>query len=197
MSGQPDDYTVVGLDLSLTGAGFAAIQSETAIEGFEVPRFITKTFESAGATKDPIDKRIRRIENQADEIVDEVVNLFEFPDLVCIEDMPYGAQGAGTVDRTGLWWLVLTKIRRRLSCRIVLVNVSTVKTYATGRGNKVGKDEVMLAIARRYQDAPITNNNEADAFALAAIGKRLLGEPIEESLPQTHLRAMDKVALPT
>lgn len=191
-----DIHTVVGLDLSLTGAGFAAIQSQSAVEmGFDAPRFITKTFSTAGKTTDSIAVRAERIEGMAHAIVDELVNLFEFPDLVCLEDMPYGAQGAGTVDRTGLWWLVVTQIRRRLACPIILVNVSTVKIYATGRGNKVGKDEVMLAIARRYPDAPITNNNEADAFVLAAIGKRLLGEPIEESLPQTHLRAMDKLSL--
>lgn len=191
-----DTHTVVGLDLSLTGAGFAAIQSKDAAECGS-PRLLTKTFASSGATKDPITKRAGRIEKMADEIVDEVGNLIDFPRLICLEDMPYGAQGAGTVDRTGLWWLVITKIRRRFYVPIVLVNVSTVKIYATGRGNKVGKDEVMLAIARRYQDAPITNNNEADAFVLAAIGKRLLGEPIEDSLPQTHLRAMDKVVLPS
>jgi crossover junction endodeoxyribonuclease RuvC len=189
-----DIHTVVGLDLSLTGAGYAAIQNRDATECGS-PRFITKTFASAGATKDSIAKRAERIEKMADEIVDEISNLIDFPRLICLEDMPYGARGAGTVDRTGLWWLVVTKIRRRFYIPIILVNVSTVKIYATGRGNKVDKDEVVLAIARRYRDAPITNNNEADAFTLAAIGKRLLGEPIEESLPQTHLRAMDKLSL--
>lgn len=32
---------------------------------------------------------------------------------------------------------------------------------------------------------------------LAAMGARNLGSPIEESLPQSHLRALEKVAWPT
>ena len=32
-----------------------------------------------------------------------------------------------------------------------------------------------------------------DALVLAAIGARLLGEPIEDSLPASHLRALTKL----
>jgi Holliday junction resolvasome RuvABC endonuclease subunit len=78
----------------------------------------------------------------------------------------------------------------------VAVNVSKLKIYATGRGNKHEKDEVTVALIRRYADAPIQNNDEADATGLAMMGARLLGEPYEKSLPQTHLRAMEGLALP-
>ena len=68
--------------------------------------------------------------------------------------------------------------------------------YGTGKGN-AGKDEVMLATARRYTNqAEVANNDQADALVLAAMGARHLGAPIEESLPQSHLRALDKVAWP-
>ena len=39
--------------------------------------------------------------------------------------------------------------------------------------------------------------NQADAVALAAMGARLLGEPIEDALPKAHLDALAKLALPT
>ncbi|QUE25607.1 RuvC-like resolvase [Microbacterium phage SadLad] len=188
-------FSVAGLDLSLSGAGLAVIQSDFAVNS-EDERLITKTFSSEGHNDDPLATRIERLVGMADDIADEIAGLMEWPELVALEDMPYGAQGAGTVARTGLWWLVVERLHYRLGIPTMLVNVSTVKIYATGKGNKVGKDEVMLAVARRYPDAPITNNNEADAFTLAAIAARAKGAPIEESLPQTHLRAMDKVVLP-
>ena len=67
--------------------------------------------------------------------------------------------------------------------------------YATGKGN-AGKDEVLLAASRRYPHAPIVGNDDADAVVLAAIGARLLGEPVEDSLPKTHLDALAKLTLP-
>lgn len=188
-------YTVAGLDLSLTGAGLAVIQSDFGIDT-EAERFVLKTFRSEGHKTDPLLVRHQRIRGMADDIIGEITGLMEWPDLVALEDMPYGAQGAGTIDRTGLWWLVVDGLAKQY-IPTMLINVSTVKIYATGKGNKVGKDEVMLAVARRYANAPISNNDEADAFALAAIAARAKGEPLEEALPQTHLRAMDKVVLPT
>ena len=75
------------------------------------------------------------------------------------------------------------------------VPVGTIKKHATGKGN-AGKDEVLLAVSRRYPHAPIVNNDQADAVALAAMGARLLGEPVEDSLPKAHLDALAKIALP-
>lgn len=179
--------TVVGLDLSLTGAGIAIIRERGAYEvcryGYGLP--------SAA----PLGYRGNRIQLITRSIIGDIDNELAQPELVAIEDMPYGATGAGTIDRAGLWWAVVIDLQNR-GIPVVQVNVSTLKIYATGKGTKVGKDEVMLAIARRYPDAPIESNDEADAFALAAIAARALGQPIEESLPQTHLRAMDKVKLP-
>ena len=76
------------------------------------------------------------------------------------------------------------------------VPVGTIKKHATGKGN-AGKDEVLLAVSRRYPQAPIVNNDQADAVTLAAMGARLLGEPVEDSLPKAHLDALAKLALPT
>lgn len=178
--------TVVGLDLSLTGAGLAIIDGE---------RREVATYGHRLEAKASLLARGDRISLVAKSIIGDIDNELERPELVAIEDMPYGASGAGTVDRSALWWTVVIALQDR-GIPVVQVNVSTLKIYATGHGTGVGKDEVMLAVARRYPDVPITNNNEADAFALAAIAARAVGQPIEMALPQTRLRAMDKVKVP-
>lgn len=185
---------VVGLDLSLTGAGIAFIRDDEMVAAGE-PRFEVNTFGHELKKDATLKHRGDRIRYVADQISGLIDGEMERPDLIAIEDMPYGATGAGTIDRAALWWTVVNRLLR-WDLPVVQVNVSTLKIYATGKGTGVGKDEVMLAVARRYPDAPITNNNEADAFGLAAIAARLVGQPIE-TLPLTHLRAMDKLVLPT
>lgn len=186
--------SIIGLDLSLTGAGVAIIREEVADPALSArSRFEVHRYGYGLKADATLLDRGQRINHTANKVVSEVLR--SSPELVMIEDMPYGATGAGTIDRGALWWRVVIDLQV-MQVPIVQVNVSSLKIYATGKGNKIGKDEVMLAIARRYPDAPISSNDEADAFGLAAMGARLLGRPLEESLPQTHLRAMEKVKLP-
>ncbi len=54
----------------------------------------------------------------------------------------------------------------------------------------------ILAVAaaiRRYPAWDITGNDVGDAVVLAALGARLLGHPIDEPMPATHLRALAKL----
>lgn len=187
-------HTVVGLDLSLTGAGVGVIGIDTFTEKRDLR---VATYGRGGKTTETIEQRLERIERLADEIRDELLSTDLSPSLVTIEEMPYGAKGGSAFDRAGLWWAV---VRRCLALGIPVlgINVAKVKTYALGKGSGKGtdKDQVMAAAIRRYIDVPISNNNESDAFVLAAMGARLLGEPVEESLPQTHLRALDGLVLP-
>lgn len=183
-------FTLVGgLDLSLTGAGMAALgigddghfgYTQTAGYDLKKPTLLDE---------------LARIDFVRDAVLDFIDDFEGLPDLVAIEEMPYGASGKSTLDRATLWNdVVRGLVARRIP--FVRVNVSSLKIYATGKGNKVDKDEVMLAIARRYPDVAVANNNEADAFGLAAMAARKRGRPIEKSLPQTHLRAMEKVEEP-
>lgn len=188
------EHTVIGLDLSLTGAGVGAIQADWSIIDGE-PRYLTERYGRKGTRQDTLEGRFSRIEDIANSVRQFIVNELEStPHLAVIEDMPFGTPGGSTFDRAGLWWMVYQQLDR-LAIKTITMNVAKVKIYATGRGNKVDKDEVMLAVARRYPDAPIRNNDEADAFVLAAMGARLLGSPIEKSMPQTHLRALDGMEL--
>jgi crossover junction endodeoxyribonuclease RuvC len=76
-----------------------------------------------------------------------------------------------------------------------VVPPATLKTYATGKGN-ASKDAVLAAVVKRYPGWAVTGNDVADAVVLMAMGARLLGHPLESSLPQSHLRALDKLTLP-
>lgn len=194
-------HIVVGLDLSLTGAGVGVIDVAYAPGAVALSpterKFRVATHGRSGKTTETIDQRLNRIELLADQIGNVLTDTEWAPSLVAIEEMPYGAKGGSAFDRAGLWWAVVRRCRY-LGIPVLGVNVAKVKTYALGKGSgkDTDKDQVMAAAIRRYIDVPISNNNESDAFVLAAMGARLLGEPVEESLPQTHLRALDGLVLP-
>lgn len=78
----------------------------------------------------------------------------------------------------------------------LLVTPSQVKKFASGKGN-AGKDEVLLAVARRFPDVQIKNNNEADALVLAAIGAAVMGEPFIGVLTKYQQEVIEALRLGT
>jgi Holliday junction resolvasome RuvABC endonuclease subunit len=77
------------------------------------------------------------------------------------------------------------------------VNNQHIKIYATGKGSGQGSDkhDVMLAVERRYGHlVAIEDDNQADAFALLAMGRHKYGHPFSTMgggpIPQTHERAL-------
>jgi hypothetical protein len=166
---------VIGLDLSLTSTGLSDGSSTWLIT-------------SKGTKTATLDDRRGRLMALCEDAVCACIGAA----LVVVEGPSFGqARQGGQHDRAGLWWLVVADLGER----VVEVPPATLKTYATGRGN-ASKDEVLAAVVRRYPTVDVGNNNEADALVLAAMGARHLGHPIDD-LPQTHLRAMTKVAWPT
>lgn len=171
---------IVGLDLSLTATGVAMLAGE---------RTITKTIRSKGKADDGLATRALRLHN----LSLDILHIAATGDVVIIEQPAYGQTGGSHHDRSGLWWLVMDGLtvdaERELFAE---VTPQGVKMYATGKGN-ASKSEVLAAVIKRYPQADVANDNEADALVLAAIGARLAGAPVEDSLPATHLRAMEKV----
>jgi crossover junction endodeoxyribonuclease RuvC len=126
-----------------------------------------------------------------DRMVDRVMwqmNEWGQPDLIVMEGPSMQSKGRQHT-MAGYWWKAYAALAA--FAPVLIVPPTNRIIYATGNGNS-SKDEVMLAASRRYPDAPITNNDDADATVLAAIGARVMGRPID-SLPKTHLRALDKV----
>lgn len=180
-----------GLDLSLTGAGVAlAWRDHLGQEGVLHTRLST---DAAGYQLRP---RWARISGQADLVVERVCARGR-PDVVLVEGPAHGAAGGSAHDRSGLWWLV---VGRLVANGVPVVEVVTqhLKMYATGRGTKVSKDEVLAETARRYLALVphLSSNDEADAVTLAALGlHRVTGQPLV-ALPQTHTRALASVKWP-
>lgn len=169
--------TVIGLDLSLTSTGVARIDGSDAT----VARVVSKPAASTLAARSA---RLRSI-------AAKVTGMCAGAGLVVVEGPAYASKSGAAHDRAGYWWLVVAELTAT-GVPVVEVPPATLKVFATGRGN-AGKDDVLTAVVRRYPHVEFAGNDEADALVLAAMGCRLLGAPLEASLPQTHLRAMEKV----
>lgn len=155
-------FSVVGLDLSLTGTGIA-ILDEGGIR--------TVLISSKGKAGDSLAQRAARLTL----LFDQITNLIPERALVVIESPTPGSMGHQH-DRSGLWWQIVGYLHP--FNRVVEVSPSNLKKYATGKGN-AGKDEMLAAAIHRYPDAGVTNNNVADAAHLMAMGARHMGRPQE------------------
>lgn len=155
----------LGLDLSLTAAGWAVVR-ETGIECGLV--------KSTGKRGDSLEQRFDRLKG--------LLGSLQLPihedTVVVIEQPSYASVGGSHHDRSGLWWMVVNYYLE-LGYRVAEVPPATLKKFATGKGN-AGKDEMLAAAIRRYPDAAVANNNTADAVHLAAMGSRWRGLPQEE-----------------
>ena len=177
---------VVGIDPSLTSTGVVVVDAQDRLT------VQTATVESRGARSDSWASRSERVRGLAASVTAEVPVSAR---LVVMESPSLSQRNAGSAhDRAGLWWAIYWRLTDR-GIPVLPVPPAVRAKYAAGKGN-AAKDAVMLAVARRYPHVDIGNNNEADAMVLAAIGARLLGEPVEDSLPKTHTDALQKVTLP-
>jgi crossover junction endodeoxyribonuclease RuvC len=170
---------VIGIDLSLTSTGVAGGTWAETIGGGSLPR--------KGATLQQKWTRIRRVRAHLLEHIDG-------SELVVIESPAY-SKGAdpGAHERAALWWLVVGRCLSR-EIPIAEVSTSTLKVYATGRGN-AKKEDVVQEVQRRRPDLTFRGNDQADAITLAAMGLDALGHP-PVPMPQTHRRALDSVHWP-
>lgn len=176
---------VAGLDLSLTATGVAILNLD------QNDAYHLRTLSSKPEPKASLAQRLDRIVDLANRIVDYVT----IADIVAVEGPSLGqARQGGTFDRSGLWWLVVTKLAHE-RVNVAEIPPAVVKKYSTGKGN-ASKDQVLLAVARRYPEYPVADNNQADALILAAMAARALNKPIEPSLPVLQATAVTRVAWP-
>lgn len=183
-------FSVVGIDPSLTATGVALIQWLDGERESSV-----HTLGRKGKKDETLEQRERRIYDVVSGVHLLVSTLGVTP-IIAIEGPSHGHTTGSHHDRSGLWWALVHELRVRDQVEIIEITPGQVKKYATGKGN-AGKTEVMAAAIRRYPDVPISNDNEADAWVLAAMAARLIGEPVEETLPKVNLESMTKVVRPT
>jgi crossover junction endodeoxyribonuclease RuvC len=121
------------------------------------------------------------------------------PDVVVIEDLPSHAGKAAGVTLLALAELHgIVKFWLHPRVPYALVNVTHLKLYALGKGSgaNTGKEQVLLAVERRYgQLTQVRTNDEADALVLAAMALHHYDKPLID-VPKTHSIALTKVARP-
>jgi Holliday junction resolvasome RuvABC endonuclease subunit len=169
---------ILGLDLSLTATGWATIHNDGTTHTGTIP-------DSKGHIADRLDtwgRHLSRIIRDAcDAATDGHISIY-------VEDLAGNQRGAfelGMIHAT-FWFELTTEIRRQTT----MVNATTLKTYATGKGN-ASKALVLVEAVKRL-GYPGHDDNEADALWLADMGARLAGYQ-RPDLPATHLRALDRI----
>lgn len=174
---------VIGLDLSLTSTGIADKHGNLTI---------------AGGLAQLGDKRLHIIAHAVRKAAtvwpaggqggsaDPVV-----VDLAVIELLPQHMKSAGV---TGMVHGVVRVVLMELRVPYVHVTPSSLKQYATGRGNADKGDmrEALRARTGVYEK----DDNKVDAWWLRAMGLDHLGHPVI-GLPKSHRVALDKVEWPT
>lgn len=187
--------TYVGLDPSLTSTGLALAYRADYVPDRIPPsvyriRTSPRDFDTSPKRVASWGDRYRRLEHIADGIAARV----PMGALVFMEGPSYGSASTSQHDRAGLWWLAYEALAVAQQCRVVPVSPAQRMMYATGKG-RADKDEVLAAVVKRYGPLgfDVTGNDVADAVVFAAMAARADGRPLEDGLPKTHLRAMDKL----
>lgn len=181
---------VVGLDLSLTKTGLARV----LVQDGAAPAIRLAEVTSKPPKPETLATRSQRLHR----ITSDLLALFGRPDLAVVEGPAYLSDVGKAHDRSGLWWALVSRLCHA-GVPVAEVPPSTLKVYATGKGGgaAASKDAVLAAMIHRHPTAGITGNDTADALALAAMGARALGHPIEPRQPARDcLRAMNAVHWP-
>jgi crossover junction endodeoxyribonuclease RuvC len=160
--------TVIGLDLSLTATGVAAINLATAA-------LSTAVHESVAPAVDTLNAHTLRHRALADGVVSQVVATN--PALAVVEGLQFSVKEKdSSLTRRGfLWWAVIEGLCAA-GVPIIEAAPSQIKQIATGRGN-AGKDEMVAAYVTAWPHAERGPNirDRADAAFAAALGIAWLG----------------------
>lgn len=167
---------VAGLDLSLTHTGYVIIKDDGVVLG----RGVIKS-KPNGDTNLAEVERIVSIAEQAVQKIDE----FGDPTLVVIEGLAFMAQGTSLVQLAGLNYLTRILLAQ-FKWPFAIVAPTTLKKFITGSG-KGDKDQMMMAVYKHYGFESL-DNNECDAYSLAAVGLAVLGKPLKPvTVPQAEV----------
>lgn len=171
---------IAGLDLSLTSTGVAVLHADQELGNT--------------ITLHRLQPRKRTGHERLDWILSAVGKLVDEADVVAVEGPSYGSTGGSQHERGGLWWLVTHVLLWSCQTPYVTITPSQLKKYATGAGN-AGKDTVLAATVRRYQDVSIDGNDTADALVLVAMTAGHYGFPLRQ-MPKLNESALTTVAWP-
>lgn len=169
---------ILALDLSLRATGFATSWSLTRVQasGILTPRKLTGT------------ARLILLRDMVRSMARE-----QRADLVIIEGISFGSTGAMHAEICGLNYLVRVALEE-IGIPWTEVPPSTLKKFATGKGNAQKAD--MLAAAIRRLNYQGSDHNEADALWLMQMALQYYGCAGAVSLPAANLESLAKVTWP-
>jgi Holliday junction resolvasome RuvABC endonuclease subunit len=171
---------VVGADLSLSSTGIAGVDGQTRTIHTNPTKNLTEQH-----------TRLTHIVTEISLAV-PTWPLSEQVDLVVIEGPSFSSSGAGTWDRAGLWWLVVSALLAD-GVPVAVVPPSVLKKYATGKGTATKPDMRMALFQRAGIDE--RDDNRVDAWWLRTLGLDHLGHPVVE-MPQLNRAVLTKVDWP-
>lgn len=180
---------VIGIDPSITSTGIVVLRNG------EIERALTtKNKPELGVIE-----RVRRIYEQINNVIENLATCssaayfaanylespplspkkiqWEPPSLIVIEGFSYGSKGRGVFDIAYLGYRIreeLERYRTEDDIPWLEVSPSQLKQFATGKGN-ANKEIVLQQVYKRW-GVELTDNNQADAYVLAQIGRAYLGE---------------------
>jgi crossover junction endodeoxyribonuclease RuvC len=159
---------VLGLDLSLTGTGMCVVETGAG-------RGLLTTINTTAKTRTE-DRliSIRRTIAQASSGVDAAI----------IEGLSYGSVGGAQAERSALHWMVRVDLYQ-LGVPYVIVTPMSLKKFVCGTA-KVEKSMMIREVFRRW-NVEATNDNEADAAALAHLGLVYYGQAEHQTLAQQEV----------
>ena len=111
--------------------------------------------------------------------------------FVVIEGFAFG-RSYRAHDLGGLGWIIRVALHEQ-HIPFVIVPPLQLKVYATGHA--VASKTEMVEAANHWLAYPGSQNDEADALWLRALGHDLAGNPLIE-LPPEHRRILNKIDLP-
>lgn len=183
--------SVIGLDLSLTGTGVAAIDVATA-------SLSTAVHASPPPATDSLAGHVARHRQLADGIVAQAVATD--PILAVVEGLQFSVKmrDSSLTRRGFLWWAVIEGLCDA-GVPVMEVTPQQIKQFATGKGN-ASKAEMVAAYAKAWPDAPLGRSVEdrADAAHAAALGAAWVGvEGLPQSMTVVRQKLIAKLPAPT
>lgn len=175
----------LGLDLSLCSTGVAQLYSHGGPAELH-----TAVIKSSGKRSDTLADRAARVRDLRDRIVSWIT---PFTSLVVIESPSLGSKGAGTWDRAGLWWAVVSWLAAH-EVPTATISPLSLKRFASGSG-KADKAAMLDAFEALWGERPKTDD-QADAGHLALAGAVHLGLEGLPDLSNQKLDSLDKAAWP-
>lgn len=170
---------VLGIDTSLTATGLARID----YGGPDAWTVETATVSAPPPARNG-DRSKRAMARRVNALLAQIEPAFQGVDAVGMEGLAYAAKGDSAWVLPWVFGRVI-ELCERFDVPLTIVGTSQRAKYATGKGT-ADKDTVLLAAARQWPDAGITNNNEADATVVAAVVCQQHGWPV---CPETAYRA--------